>query len=340
MLLDGDLQHFVKQNEEWDYDKRPFTKSEDAACIEVFTDSTGRTKANFNVKVSAGQLESWLDLRSCTSANRAASRTDKRALHLLLLPVDEHDECHTPFSNNELRSALNLVKTSSREIRLIRTGPTRYFEVPVRDRGRGFIVRMEGNNERMVSTASMIAINGDRTQTCAVLRVLEYHNIRRITDRIRELKDYVWHPCILAGLQIEVRMSRIGLPLRAHKDNIEDMERIAGVYKNFTKETSQHKTDKFLRPWTSAEFDTIPGNLSSVKTDLLYQKYKCDQFCSLLSFLDIMAEKIGGAEWDLKSCFLKSTIEGYKDRAQYLSDRAETTLQTVRSISFIAFPLL
>ncbi|KAF2872873.1 hypothetical protein BDV95DRAFT_605463 [Massariosphaeria phaeospora] len=79
-------------------------------------------------------------------------------------------------------------------------------EAPPPDKFAGLVVRIEGNNERVVNTASMIASNHNLTRTCAVLRVLETQSMDAVLQRIDELRPFIWHPCILASLQIERRL--------------------------------------------------------------------------------------------------------------------------------------
>lgn len=191
---------------------------------------------------------------------------------------------------------------------------------------------MESHNERDISSASMVATNADCTQTCAVVRVGNPVNLKKVLRRITDLKQCIWHPCVLASLQIELRLSRISRELRKLKASVEEMERSAGVYKSHILAPEYKRDAGLLQPWNFKDFDLLRNDLASVKSDLLYQKYKCTQFLELLGFLDDIACRMEDLpEYWIKSKFMKNTIRGYKERAQYLSDRVETTIQTVRA---------
>ncbi|KAF2872872.1 hypothetical protein BDV95DRAFT_605462 [Massariosphaeria phaeospora] len=108
------------------------------------------------------------------------------------------------------------------------------------------------------------------------------------------------------------------------------MEKSAGVYKAFQVDPDVRRGG---RPWESKDFHLLRSELASVKNDLSYQKYKCTRFLDHLAFLDELAgRKEGLAEYWIKVRFMKSTIVGYEERAVYLSDRVETTMQTCFSL--------
>ena len=196
--------------------------------------------------------------------------------------------------------------------------------------GKGIIVRMEGNNERLVNSASMIAINKDCTQTCVVLRVYDRGGMEFFVDRINELKSCVWHPCVIATLQIERRLTKIKEQLQDHKHHLEAMERTAGLYKAHRLDPEYKRGRGMLQPWNSKYFETLGSELTSVKSDVLYQQYKCSRFLDMLGFLDHVAAQLDDCpEFRMKSRFMRSTISGYEERSRYLSARAEATMQTV-----------
>lgn len=191
-------------------------------------------------------------------------------------------------------------------------------------------MRMEGNNERLVNSASMIAINKDCTQTCVILRVYDRGGMEFFVDRINELKSCVWHPCVMATLQIERRLTKIKEQLQDHKHHLEAMERTAGLYKAHRLDPEYRRGQGMMQPWNSKYFETLGSELTSVKSDVLYQQYKCSRFLDMLGFLDHVAAQLDDCpEFRMKSRFMRSTISGYEERSRYLSARAEATMQTV-----------
>jgi len=195
----------------------------------------------------------------------------------------------------------------------------------------GFIVRVDGHNERVVDTTLMVSTNEDCTETRAVLRVLKADQMALISQRILDLKSSIWHPCILASLQVESRLLGIRDHLLDRKKDVERMEMAAGIYEAYHYGHGDTRNEDMLQRVNSAQVDLLRIELASMKNRLVYQKYKCNMLADLLQFLDEMASKLPPSAWSTKSRHLRSTINGYKARTQYLCDRTETTMQTVGS---------
>lgn len=195
---------------------------------------------------------------------------------------------------------------------------------------------MEGHNERILDAALMVAINKSCTQTCAVLRIYKTDSLNSTLEQIDHLKQYLWHPCMLVSIRIDARLSKIGRNIREYNLEIRRMEETAGVYGVSLDLALEENERGIQQPWSSEHFDSLRHELASVKNSLRYMTYKCVRLIRLLDFLDNLALELEDLpEYRIRSKFLRSTVDAYDDRARYLIDRAETTLQTVRYLHHI-----
>ncbi|KAF2465312.1 uncharacterized protein BDR25DRAFT_378969 [Lindgomyces ingoldianus] len=298
MILNQDMWYVVEEDGQSPNDREGLNDPNYALFVEVVTDASGSASLRY-VQVPEAQRDTWLDPNAVGGSKcikRAPGRTSKSEKDASSAPVRLRSSPHTSYSEQS-----------------------------------GFIVRVEGHNERVVDTASMISTNRSNTTTCAIMRVLKTSSKDVILQRVKELQHSIWHPCILASLQIERRIPHIKNSLIDHKDNIERMEISAGVYKVYMLHPDERREEGMIEPWKTADFDLLRSELASVKNDLAYQKYKCNIFIDLIAFLDGVAGKMDVLmQYEAKSRYLRTVILGYKERAQYLSDRAETTMQTAR----------
>lgn len=217
-------------------------------------------------------------------------------------------------------------------------GPNSWFQLPSPSDEYGLIIRLDKHNKAAAAFGLSLAFDSTSRTTAVALRVLLQTELDFVRNRVEKLGQYAWHPLLIPLILLEGRNADIPSELARHKDEIAELERKAGIYKNqYYADTLDFRS---LSPTQGRDFDQILNDLLKIKNSLDYIMFKCETSLDLLEFLTAQLEQLSAAHapsdpsWLTTTAIVKAKLA--KDRVWAANSKARGTYVSQRCAALLA----
>jgi hypothetical protein len=183
------------------------------------------------------------------------------------------------------------------------------------------------------------------TSNC-ILRILTKDDLAHIKTRLRELKEWAWHPLFLPAILVEMRIRSFPNHMTEIRRFLYGVEKTTGTHKNHIRKMRQPdwKGRSLDEMWADPEFETAPAELTSLASQCAYYENACQSALDHASWLQTRQQRFGSnptdARWrragkmlESKLDFMKTSVVDMQSRSTYLGKRAEVQMQIVSGTS-------
>lgn len=210
----------------------------------------------------------------------------------------------------------------------------------------GFVVKTDKWGADLTNFSLSVAFSPSTGMTCAFIHILLKSDLKQIQDRLQVLKNIAWHPLLLPLIILEQRIELAPPDLARVRTALYKIEKTNGTHKNYQKRARHNQAGYYARGeevWNRQEFDTAPGDLTSIASSCALFDAKCKINERFLDWIEQMNNDFSIIITDLstgdtssssyiirgKVSTMRTWLKNNQDWSAYLGRRAEVQVQAV-----------
>ncbi|RDL41641.1 uncharacterized protein BP5553_01620 [Venustampulla echinocandica] len=277
---------------------------------------------------------------------------DQRFLRLCICPLNVNMNDKLPISWGIMRQQLdllNLDETYMFDENM--QAPPSWFEVPLSGDLKGYVIKTDKWGADLTNFSLSVAFSPSTGMTCAFLHILLKSDLKQIQDRLQALKSIAWHPLLLPLILLEQRTELAPPDLAKVRTALYKIEKTNGTHKNYQKRARHHQAGYYAwgeEVWNRQEFDSAPGDLTSMASSCALFGAKCKINERFLDWIEEMNQAFSmvitnssTGNYSTSSSIISGKIsttrtwlKNNQDWSAYLGRRAEVQVQAC--LSFMA----